>query len=51
VICFSPRHDLTLAKMSVAEIRKVVDVWESQARELGAMEDVRYVQILRIAER
>jgi len=45
VVCFSPRHDLTLAKMSVAEIRKVVDVWESQERELGAMEDVRYVQI------
>jgi UDPglucose--hexose-1-phosphate uridylyltransferase len=45
VVCFSPRHDLTLAKMSAAEIRKVVDVWEAQERELGAMEDVRYVQI------
>ena len=30
VICFSPRHDLTLAKMSVAEIRAVVDVWTEQ---------------------
>jgi UDPglucose--hexose-1-phosphate uridylyltransferase len=45
VVCFSPRHDLTLAKMSVAEIRQVVDVWEAQERELGAMEDVGYVQI------
>jgi UDPglucose--hexose-1-phosphate uridylyltransferase len=45
VICFSPRHDLTLAKMTVAEIRAVVDVWELQERELGAIEDVRYVQI------
>jgi UDPglucose--hexose-1-phosphate uridylyltransferase len=45
VICFSPRHDLTLAKMRVPEIRAVVDVWELQERELGAMEDVRYVQI------
>jgi UDPglucose--hexose-1-phosphate uridylyltransferase len=26
VICFSPHHDLTLAQMSVAEIRSVVDV-------------------------
>jgi UDPglucose--hexose-1-phosphate uridylyltransferase len=45
VICFSPRHDLTLAKMSVEEIRAVVDVWVAQAVELGAREDIRYVQI------
>jgi galactose-1-phosphate uridylyltransferase (family 1) len=45
VICFSPRHDLTLAKMSVAEMRAVVDVWTQQERELGADEDVHYVQI------
>jgi UDPglucose--hexose-1-phosphate uridylyltransferase len=35
VICFSPRHDLTLPEMSVAEIRGVVDVWASQLQELG----------------
>jgi len=45
VICFSPRHDLTLARMSVAEIRAVVDVWAAQCTELGAREDVRYVQV------
>ena len=45
VICFSPRHDLTLAKMPVAEIRAVVDVWREQEAELGASEDIRYVQI------
>ena len=45
VICFSPRHDLTLAKMSVPEIRKVVDLWSEQAAELGANEDIKYVQI------
>ena len=45
VICFSPRHDLTLAKMSVPEIRSVVDVWTTQAAELGARGDLRYVQI------
>ncbi|MEO6803046.1 MAG: UDP-glucose--hexose-1-phosphate uridylyltransferase [Granulicella sp.] len=45
VICFSPRHDLTLARMSVAEIRAVVDVWATQYAELGAREDVRYVQV------
>ncbi|HXC96317.1 MAG TPA: UDP-glucose--hexose-1-phosphate uridylyltransferase [Edaphobacter sp.] len=45
VICFSPRHDLTLAKMSVVEIRKVVDVWAEQYIDLGSRDDIGYVQI------
>ena len=45
VICFSPRHDLTLAKMSVPEIREVVNVWAEQYRELGARDDISYVQV------
>lgn len=35
VICFSPRHDLTLAEMSPEEIRTVVDLWGEQTAELG----------------
>ncbi len=35
VICFSPRHDLTLPQMSVAEISQVVTVWQQQMQELG----------------
>lgn len=45
VLCFSPRHDLTLAKMSTLEIRTVVDLWTSQYRELSAREDIAYVQV------
>jgi UDPglucose--hexose-1-phosphate uridylyltransferase len=45
VICFSPRHDLTLAKMSVEEIRLVVNLWAEQCAELGAREDIGYVQV------
>jgi UDPglucose--hexose-1-phosphate uridylyltransferase len=45
VICFSPRHDLTLAKMSVEEIRLVVDLWAEQCLELGARDDISYVQV------
>ncbi|RXH55325.1 UDP-glucose--hexose-1-phosphate uridylyltransferase [Granulicella sibirica] len=45
VICFSPRHDLTLAKMELADIRAVVDVWNEQTLELGAREDISYVQV------
>ncbi|MBD1396638.1 UDP-glucose--hexose-1-phosphate uridylyltransferase [Pontibacter sp. JH31] len=45
VICFSPRHDLTLADMEVADIRKVVDLWQQQYLELGSLDFIRYVQI------
>ncbi|TGE08361.1 UDP-glucose--hexose-1-phosphate uridylyltransferase [Hymenobacter fodinae] len=45
VICFSPRHDLTLPEMSVMDIRRVVDVWTDEYRTLGARPDINYVQI------
>jgi UDPglucose--hexose-1-phosphate uridylyltransferase len=45
VICFSPRHDLTLAKMEVADIRKVVDLWDEQTQELGGRADISFVQV------
>lgn len=45
VICFSPRHDLTLPEMEVGDIRRVVDVWCEQVAELGARPDIRYVQL------
>jgi len=43
VICFSPKHDLTLAQMTVPEIRQVVDVWAEQVVELGRT--YRWVQL------
>ena len=43
VICFSPRHDLTLAGMSPAEVRRVVDLWADQTADLGAR--YRWVQV------
>lgn len=43
VICFSPRHDLTLARMPVHAIRRVVDVWTEQVAELGRQ--WRWVQV------
>jgi UDPglucose--hexose-1-phosphate uridylyltransferase len=36
VICFSPRHDLSIAHMSAAQIRGVIDAWAEQYVELGA---------------
>lgn len=43
VICFSPRHDLTLAEMTVPEIRRVVELWAQQTAELGR--DYAWVQV------
>ncbi|NWF68268.1 MAG: UDP-glucose--hexose-1-phosphate uridylyltransferase [Chloroflexi bacterium] len=43
VICFSPRHDLTLPEMDAPDIRRVVDVWAEQTAELG--ESYQWVQV------
>jgi UDPglucose--hexose-1-phosphate uridylyltransferase len=45
VICFTPRHDLTIARMIVSDIRQVVDTWVGQYQELGALPFVQWVQI------
>ena len=45
VVCFSPRHNLTIANMEPADLRRVVDVWVEQFGELGALPFIRYVQI------
>lgn len=45
VVCFSPRHDLTLARMNDNEIRGVVEVWVEQYQDLGGQREIRHVQI------
>lgn len=45
VICFSPRHDLTLPQMDAASIRKVIDVWAREYEDLGSRPYVNHVQI------
>jgi UDPglucose--hexose-1-phosphate uridylyltransferase len=45
VICFSPRHDLTLSQMSTDEVLNVVEVWREQYAELARQEGFQYVQI------
>ncbi|MGC1385147.1 MAG: UDP-glucose--hexose-1-phosphate uridylyltransferase [Candidatus Acidiferrales bacterium] len=45
VVCFSPRHDLTLARMTTPGIRSVVDVWADEYRELEGSPRVNYVTI------
>lgn len=45
VVSFSPRHDLTLSRMTVAEIARVVDVWTEEYRRLAALDFISSVQI------
>jgi|SRR5208283_4085738 len=45
VVCFSPRHDLTLARMEVADIKRVVDVWAQEFSRLSNQPDIQSVQI------
>jgi UDPglucose--hexose-1-phosphate uridylyltransferase len=45
VVCFTPRHDLSLARMEAVAIRPVVDVWADEVLALGGQDDVGYVQV------
>lgn len=45
VICFSPRHDLTLARMSNEQIGSVVSAWKAEYASLGSLPAINYVQI------
>ena len=45
VICFSPRHDLTLPQLSQGEAEAVIRTWAEQTAELGAVDFIHYVQV------
>jgi UDPglucose--hexose-1-phosphate uridylyltransferase len=45
VICFSPRHDLSLPELSQAEVEEVVRTWTEQTRDLGQHDFINYVQV------
>jgi UDPglucose--hexose-1-phosphate uridylyltransferase len=45
VVCFSPRHDLSLARMGTEAVRGVVDAWADEVERLGSIEGVRWVQV------
>ena len=45
VVCFSPRHDLALARLERRALRGIVDVWVEETRTLGAEDGINYVQI------
>ena len=45
VICFSPKHNLSLPGMDLAGVAEVIRTWSQQTAELGAEKNIRYVQV------
>ena len=45
VLCFSPRHNLTISRMAPADLRLVVDAWVEQYVEIGSNPAINHVQI------
>ncbi len=45
VVCYTPRHDLTLAQLPEPEILRLLQALQAQYRELGARDDVRHVLV------
>ncbi|MEO5911693.1 MAG: UDP-glucose--hexose-1-phosphate uridylyltransferase [Pelobium sp.] len=45
VICFSPKHNLTLPQMEIEDILKVIDLWKSEFATLAKNDWIKYIQI------
>jgi len=45
VVCYTPRHDVTLSQLPESEVLALLQVLQAQYRELGARHDVRHVLV------
>lgn len=45
VVCYSPRHNLTLAELELSEIENLLGVWQEQYSDLGSREGINHVLI------
>jgi UDPglucose--hexose-1-phosphate uridylyltransferase len=45
VVCFSPRHDLTLPELDLPEVENVIATWTQQSVDLGKKDFIQYVQV------
>jgi UDPglucose--hexose-1-phosphate uridylyltransferase len=45
VICYSPRHDRSMADMRPSEVEKIIRTWQSEYLSLGQKPHIRHVQI------
>ena len=45
VVCYSPKHNLTLAELSIDEIQQLLRVWQGQYNELSQRPEINHVLI------
>ena len=45
VICFSPRHDLSLPELDLSAVENVLTTWTEQSADLGGRDFIHYVQV------
>ncbi|MGH9763028.1 MAG: galactose-1-phosphate uridylyltransferase, partial [Blastocatellia bacterium] len=45
VVCYSPRHNLTLAELQVDEVFELLNVWQQQHRELAGYNEIKHVLV------
>jgi len=45
VVCFSPRHDLTLPELDLPSIENVLATWTRESSDLASMDFIKYVQV------
>lgn len=45
VVCYSPKHNLTLAELALPEVITLLTVWQEQYRELGSHSEINHVLI------
>jgi UDPglucose--hexose-1-phosphate uridylyltransferase len=45
VVCYTPRHDLSLAELPEADVAALLRAWQQQTRELGARPEVNHVLV------
>jgi UDPglucose--hexose-1-phosphate uridylyltransferase len=45
VVCYSPKHNLTLAELGIGEIVTLLNTWQEQYLELGAHPEINHVLI------
>lgn len=45
VVCYSPKHNLTLTELSLEEIVNLLKIWGEQYRELGSLDEIKHILI------
>jgi UDPglucose--hexose-1-phosphate uridylyltransferase len=45
VLCFSPRHDLTIPRMRQDEVEEIVKLWIHEFKEISLLDHIKHIQI------